>query len=67
METLNDTAFPDQVPALLQKLATEYRESQANLQDTWQDPNAGKIWGDFAKILERASDQAKEALDKAGF
>jgi hypothetical protein len=63
-ETLNNTAFPDHVPALLHKLATEYRESQAELQDAWQDPQAGRVWGELAKILERAADQAHAAVAK---
>jgi hypothetical protein len=61
--TLENTMSPEAVPGILQRLATQYRQDQANLQDTWQDPQAGRVWGELAKILERASDQAKVTVD----
>lgn len=64
MTDLLTTNNPADVAKVLQQLATIYRADQARLQDDWQDPQAGKVWGELAKILERASDQAKVAADK---
>lgn len=56
-----DTDLPDRVADILREAAQAYRESQSELASAWTDPNAGKVWGDFATILERAA----ESCDKA--
>ena len=64
MPDLITTNNPHDVPAFLHAIATRYREDQAQLQDAWQDPKAGLIWGELAKVLERATDQARAVIDK---
>ena len=56
MTDLTTTNNPHDVPAFLRAIATRYREDQAQLQDAWQDPKA--------KVLERATDQARAVIDK---
>ena len=67
MIDLLTTNNPRDVPRILHELAGIYRQDQARLQDDWQDPQAGKVWGDLAKILEAATDKAHSACDKHGF
>lgn len=62
--TTND---PRDVAKVLHQLASIYRQDQAKLQDDWQDPQAGKVWGDLAKVLESATDKAHAVCDKHGF
>lgn len=59
-----ETNNPHDIPAFLHQVATRFREDQAQLQDAWQDPQAGKVWGELAKVLERATDQCRVAIDK---
>jgi len=61
-----DVDAPDRVPAVLETIADRYRESVYDLQAAWGD-KSGEIWGDFARILDRAADQCKRALEKRGF
>ena len=52
-----DVDAPEKVANVLRRAADKYWESESELQSMWQDPRAGRIWREFAKILERAADQ----------
>ena len=62
-----DVADPDSVPIVLETVANFYRESAGELEGAWQDKQCGKIWEDFARILDRAAQSCRKALDKRGF
>ena len=62
-----DVATPEEVAVVLETVANYYRESAGELQGAWQDANAGKIWGDFAAVLDRAARSCRKALEKRGF
>ena len=57
-----DCAAPDDVPAVLESIAEHYRESAAELAASWQDNTAGKVWQDFAAILDRAATACRKSL-----
>lgn len=59
-----DVETPENVPIVLETVANYYRESQGELSASWQDENAGKVWGDFANILERAARSCRLAISK---
>jgi len=59
-----DIDSPEKVPEVLRVTAQEYYETVGELQAAWGDKNAGKIWEDFAKILERAANSCDKALEK---
>jgi len=59
-----DVATPEDVPVVLETVANFYRESQSELSSTWQDEHAGKVWGDFARILDRAAESCRRAIIK---
>jgi hypothetical protein len=59
-----DVATPEEVPIILETVANYYRESQSELCSAWQDENAGKVWADFARILERAAESCRKAISK---
>jgi hypothetical protein len=59
-----DVAAPEEVPAVLDAVAEHYRESSITLMSDWQDDSAGKVWGDFATILDRAADTCRKAIRK---
>jgi hypothetical protein len=61
-----DVESPDQVPIVLETVANYYCESQAELATAWQDESAGKVWGDFARILDRAAKSCRNAMVKRG-
>ena len=59
-----DVATPEKVPAILEAIADHYRESAGELSSAWQDGNAGKVWGDFATILDRAAESCRKVISK---
>ena len=59
-----DVATPEEVPDILETVADRYRESASELSSVWQDGNAGKIWDDFANILDRAAESCRKAITK---
>lgn len=59
-----DVVTPEEVPAVLEAIASHYRESVSELSSAWQDDNAGKVWGDFATILDRAAESCRKAIVK---
>lgn len=59
-----DVATPEEVPAILETIANHYRESASELSSAWQDGNAGKVWSDFATILNLAADSCRKAIAK---
>ena len=59
-----DVAAPEEVPAILETVADHYRESASELSSAWQDGNAGKVWADFATILDRAAESCRKAISK---
>ena len=63
-DTNLDVDTPEKVPQILINVAEKYYESASELPGAWQDPNAGKIWGTIAKILEAAADKIKREIDK---
>lgn len=62
-----DVAAPEEVPIVLETVANFYRESAAELESAWQDRSAGKVWDDFATILECAAESCRKALIRRGF
>ncbi len=59
-----DVATLEEVPAILEAIANHYRESASELASAWQDGNAGKVWHDFATILDRAADSCRKAISR---
>jgi hypothetical protein len=59
-----DVAGPEEVPAILEAVADHYRQSVVELSSAWQDGNAGKVWGDFATILDRAAESCRKAISR---
>jgi len=59
---LDETPFPHEIPQVLRNAAQLMREQASDLQSAWGDPQAGLIWSDFAKILERAATSCDTAL-----
>ena len=59
-----DVATPEEVPSILDAVADHYRESAITLMGAWQDDSAGKVWGDFATILDRAAESCRKAISK---
>lgn len=63
---LQDASFPHEVASLLRGIANTYNEAASELQSAWQDPQAGKVWEDFARILNRAAASCELACTKRG-
>lgn len=61
-----DVATPEGVPDVLRKAAWNYREAHNELQAMWQDKHAGKVWEQFARILEKAAEQCEKELKAEG-
>ncbi len=59
-----DVATPEEVPAILEAVANHYRESASELSTAWQDHKAGKVWADFAAILDRAAESCRKAISR---
>jgi hypothetical protein len=59
-----DVDGPEQVADVLERAAGVYRESEGDLSSAWQDPAAGRVWRDIAKILERAASACRKAVDR---
>jgi hypothetical protein len=59
-----DVATPEEVSAVLEAIADHYRESASELAGAWQDDGAGKVWSDFATILDRAAESCRKAISK---
>ena len=57
-----DVATPEEVPIILETVANYYRESQGELSSAWQDKSAGKVWADFARILDRGAESCRKAI-----
>lgn len=58
---------PEKFPAVLENVAEHYRQSHAELSAGWQETSAGRIWADFAAILDRAAKSARKALERSGY
>ena len=63
---LADAAAPEEVENMLRHIADVFNESATELSSAWQDNQAGKVWGDFARIMARAADQCATARAKRG-
>lgn len=59
-----DIATPEELPRVLRAAAQQYAESQSELSSAWQDSAAGRVWQEFARILNRAADSAERAIQK---
>lgn len=59
-----DVSSPDQLSDVLRRAADAYLESAADLQADWQDGNAGRVWIELARVLNRAADAADKAVSK---
>lgn len=59
-----DADTPESLPAILRRAADKLAESPGDLSAAWQDANAGKVWGDFARILNRAADSCDRAITR---
>ena len=63
---LADCVAPEEVEPMLRRIADMFNEAATELSSAWQDNQAGKVWGDFARIMERAADQCAKARPKRG-
>jgi len=61
-----DVDAPEKVPNVLRAAAEQFYEAEGELSAAWGDPQAGKIWTDFARILERAADSMDKARQRRG-
>lgn len=59
-----DIDAPEKLAPQLRAIADHYRESAAELASAWCDPSAGKVWEDYARILDRAAASAERAYSK---
>ena len=59
-----DVEDPASLPKVLRAAADAFYASQAELAAAWQDRGAGRVWGELAKVLERAAVQAEKAVHK---
>jgi hypothetical protein len=57
-----DVATPEELPQVLRRAAEQFAQSESELQSAWTDPNAGRVWREFSKILERAAKSADKAI-----
>jgi hypothetical protein len=55
---------PEELAPILRAAADQYRVFRADLQATCEDPKAGRVWSEFARILERAAESADRAVAK---
>lgn len=55
---------PEKFAPFLRKIADTFNESANELAAAWNDDNAGAIWADFARILERAATSCDKAYTK---
>lgn len=63
---LADCAAPEEAEAMLRRIADMFSESATELSSAWQDNQAGKVWADYARILERAAGSCAKARAKRG-
>ncbi|MCJ7409532.1 hypothetical protein LPQ06_28480 [Klebsiella pneumoniae] len=59
-----NVASPEELPQVLRRAADIFRESHEQLKINWQDPNAGSVWAEFARILDRAATSAEKAIER---
>lgn len=59
-----DVDAPEKVADVLRRAADQFRESVGELQSTWQDRSAGKVWGDIAKALDAAAIKVEQAINR---
>lgn len=65
MQTLDmNVSDPAQAIAVLRKVVDEYNGSACDLPTYHGDTQAGKVWGDYAKILDRAILSMERALSR---
>lgn len=57
-----DIDTPEEVSKILRHASQLYYESEIELASTWQDKNAGKIWGKIARILESAANNIDKLI-----
>jgi hypothetical protein len=61
---LADPATPEGIPVALRAAADLFAQSREDLAVSWQDRDAGRVWGEFARILNRAADACDRAIAK---
>jgi len=61
-----DVATPEAVPAVLREAAQQYHATVIDLSAAWGDKQAGKVWDDIAKVLERAADSIDRKIARKG-
>jgi hypothetical protein len=59
-----DVASPEEVARVLKQAAQMYEQAVLDTQAAWQDPAAGRVWGDLAKVLEKAAKQCEKVCEK---
>jgi hypothetical protein len=64
MDKSLDLDAPEELAIMLRAAAERYAESRTEWQAAWQDRNAGRVWSEFARILERAAAAADKAVKK---
>ena len=61
-----DVDRPDIVSDILRNVAQMYYDTEGELESSWQDASAGRIWSKIAKELEKAADRIDSQLKKTG-
>ena len=64
MKTLEESDTPESAVYAVYAAAEKMRQDASELQSSWQDRNAGKIWEMFSRILERAAAAMQKEIDK---
>jgi hypothetical protein len=59
-----NVSSPEHVAQVLRAAADAYRQSCLDLQEAWQDDNAGLVWSKLAEVLEAAANKADKTCDK---
>lgn len=59
-----DQATPEDIPRVLRAAAQRFNEAQCELSSAWGDPQAGRIWARFAKVMERAAASCEREIAK---
>lgn len=63
-KTIEDASTPEEFIAALRAQADKCREAQSDLQEAWQDENAGNFWSLAANKLDRMAGSLERAWER---